>query len=115
MWQTDAHSPLLISYYDDLTRPQDTDEDQGRALLDIDLLFRKNIKGEMAERAEEFHVLTEETGGNLALPASGEAMILEAHEIAKDINSQYVMSYSRSMHQGPLSIAGLRSSRGAWD
>lgn len=95
-----AVDPILIDALPSTRDRQDPTPDlktlmktKGGALLDIDLLFRKNIKGEMAERAEEFHILTEETGGNLALPASGDAMIIEAHEIAKDINSQYVMSY----------------------
>ena len=95
-----AVDPHLIDALPSTRHPGDPTPDlktmmknKGGTLLDIDLLFRKNIKGEMAERAEEFLILTEETGGNLSLPGSGDAMISEAHEIARDINSQYVMSY----------------------
>lgn len=69
-------------------------KNKGGFVLDIDLLFgRKGIKGALAERSEEFSVLTEETGGNLWLPGSAEEMIRRAHEVARDIDAQYVMSY----------------------
>ena len=67
---------------------------KGGFVLDIDLLFaRKGIKPALAQRSDEFLVLTEETGGNLWLPGSAEEMITEAREVARDVDSQYVLSY----------------------
>ena len=67
---------------------------KGGVVLDIDLLFaRKGIKPALAQRSDEFLVLTEETGGNLWMPTSGEEMISEAREVARDVDSQYVLSY----------------------
>ena len=67
---------------------------KGGVVLDIDLLFaRKGIKPALARRSDEFLVLTEETGGNLWLPGSADEMINEAREVARDVDSQYVLSY----------------------
>ena len=67
---------------------------KGGVVLDIDLLFaRKGIKPALAQRSDEFLVITEETGGNLWLPGSAEEMIGEAREVARDVDSQYVLSY----------------------
>ena len=69
-------------------------KNKGGFVLDIDLLFgRKGIKPALVERSEEFNAVAEETGGNLWLPESADEMIREAHEVARDINAQYVMSY----------------------
>jgi VWFA-related protein len=69
-------------------------KNKGGFVLDIDLLFgRKGIKPALAERSEEFSALTEETGGNLWLPGTAEEMVREAREVARDVDSQYVMSY----------------------
>lgn len=69
-------------------------KNKGGVVLDIDMLFRrKGIKPALAERSEEFYVLTEETGGNLWLPVSADEMIREAREVAQDIDAQYVLSY----------------------
>jgi hypothetical protein len=69
-------------------------KNKGGFVLDIDLLFgRKGIKPALAERSEEFNAVAEETGGDLWLPGSADEMIREAHEVARDINAQYVMSY----------------------
>lgn len=67
---------------------------KGGVVLDIDLLFaRKGIKPALARRSDEFLVVTDETGGNLWLPSSAEEMIDEAREVARDVDSQYVLSY----------------------
>jgi VWFA-related protein len=67
---------------------------KGGVVLDIDLLFaRKGIKPALAQRSDEFLVITEETGGNLWLPTSGGEMVNEAREVARDVDSQYVLSY----------------------
>ena len=69
-------------------------KNKGGAVLDIDLLFRrKGIKPALVERSKEFLLVTDETGGNLWLPASAAQMIREARDVAEDIDSQYVMSY----------------------
>jgi VWFA-related protein len=67
---------------------------KGGVMLDLDLLFaRKGIKPALAQRSDEFLVVTEETGGNLWLPASADEMVREAREVARDVDSQYVLSY----------------------
>jgi len=67
---------------------------KGGVVVDIDLLFaRKGIKPALAQRSDEFLVITEETGGNLWLPGSAEDMISEAREVARDVDSQYVLTY----------------------
>ena len=69
-------------------------KNKGGFVLDIDLLFgRKGIKPALVERSEEFNAVAEETGGNLWLPGSADEMIREAHEVARDISAQYVMTY----------------------
>ncbi len=79
-------------------------KNKGGFVLDLDLLFRrKNIKPALAERTKEFFVVTEETGGNLWLPGSAKEMIREATEVARDIDSQYVVSYKPLK---PLNAAG---------
>lgn len=67
---------------------------KGGVVLDLDLLFaRKGIKPALAKRSDEFQVVTEETGGNLWLPGSEEEMVREAREAARDVDSQYVLTY----------------------
>lgn len=69
-------------------------KNKGGVVLDIDMLFRrKGIKQALAERSQEFSVLTEETGGNLSLPETADEMIREAREVAQDVDAQYVLSY----------------------
>jgi len=96
-----AVAPELIEALPRTQRKEDPTPDlktmmknKGGFVLDIDLLFnRKGIKPALIERTKEFYVVTEETGGNLSLPDSAEQMIRQAGEIARDIDSQYVMSY----------------------
>lgn len=79
-------------------------KNKGGVVLDLDLLFRrKNIKPALAERTKEFMVVTDETGGNLWLPASAAEMIRQAREVARDIDSQYVMTYKPLQ---PLNASG---------
>jgi hypothetical protein len=69
-------------------------KNKGGVVLDIDLLFaRKGIKPALAQRSDEFLVITEETGGNLWLPGSAAEMNGEAREVARDVDAQYVLSY----------------------
>lgn len=96
-----AVAPELIEALPRTQRKEDPTPDlktmlknKGGFVLDIDLLFnRKGIKPALIERTKEFYVVTEETGGNLSLPDSAAEMIRQAGEIARDIDSQYVMSY----------------------
>ena len=67
---------------------------KGGVVVDLDLLFRrKGIQPALAQRSDEFLVIAEETGGNLWLPGSPEEMVREAREVARDVDSQYVLSY----------------------
>jgi VWFA-related protein len=69
-------------------------KNKGGFVLDIDLLLhRRGIKGALKERSEQFALIADETGGNLWLPSSAEQMIREARDVARDIDSQYVVSY----------------------
>jgi VWFA-related protein len=67
---------------------------KGGVVVDLDLLFhRKGIQPALAKRSDEFMVVAEETGGNLWLPDSPKEMVREAREVARDVDSQYVLSY----------------------
>jgi VWFA-related protein len=69
-------------------------KNKGGMVLDLDLLLhRRGIKGALLERSEQFALIADETGGNLWLPSSAEQMIREARDVARDIDSQYVVSY----------------------
>jgi hypothetical protein len=57
------------------------------------LVGRKGIKDALAQREKEFIEVSEETGGSVALPASAAELIDQASEIARRIDSQYVVSY----------------------
>ena len=96
-----AVAPELIEALPSTRHPGDPTPDlktqlknKGGAVLDLDLIFRrKGIKGALMERSEQFALITDETGGNLWLPSSAEQMIREARDVARDIDSQYVVSY----------------------
>ena len=96
-----AVAPELIEALPRTQRKEDPTPDlktmmknKGGFVLDIDLLFnRKGIKPALIERTKEFYVVTDETGGNLSLADSAAEMVRQAGEIARDIDSQYVMSY----------------------
>jgi VWFA-related protein len=67
---------------------------KGGTVLDIDMLFHRGPKsGELIERQQEFYAVTEETGGNMLLPATTEEMVSDARALAQDMDSQYVISY----------------------
>ncbi|HEX7316837.1 MAG TPA: VWA domain-containing protein [Pyrinomonadaceae bacterium] len=55
---------------------------------------RKEAEREMARGEARLKSLTEETGGRLRQPASEEGMSLEAASVAREIDSQYVVTYS---------------------
>jgi len=69
-------------------------ETKGGMVLDVDRLFRRNgIRSALAQREDEFEILTEETGGSLWLPATSADMIRQGTEVAQTVDSQYVVSY----------------------
>jgi len=55
---------------------------------------RKEAEREMQRGEARLKSLTEETGGRLRQPASEEGMSLEAAAVAREIDSQYVVTYS---------------------
>jgi VWFA-related protein len=55
---------------------------------------RKEAEREMQRGEARLKTLTEETGGLLHQPASEEGMSLEAASVAREIDSQYVITYS---------------------
>jgi VWFA-related protein len=55
---------------------------------------RKEAEREMERGAARLKSLTEETGGRLRLPDSEEGMSIEAAGVAREIDSQYVLTYS---------------------
>ena len=74
---------------------RDLIEAKGGVTLDLERLFRrgKNPKEELEQKERDFGVLTEETGGVLLLPASAEEMTSRAAEVAREVDSQYVVTY----------------------
>ena len=76
---------------------------KGGVTVDVDRLFRRSgVKKEMAQRELEFGQLTEETGGVAWLPETASEMMSQAAEAARDIDSQYVVTYKP---QRPLAEA----------
>jgi VWFA-related protein len=55
---------------------------------------RKEAEREMERGEARLKTLTEETGGRLRLPDSEEGMSIEAAAVAREIDSQYVVTYS---------------------
>ncbi|MGB7923389.1 MAG: VWA domain-containing protein [Pyrinomonadaceae bacterium] len=79
-------------------------EAKGGTVIDIDrwLRGRKGIRKELEKSEEELAALVAETGGSLWLPLSADEMMKEAGEVAREIDSQYVMTYKP---QRPLASA----------
>jgi VWFA-related protein len=65
-------------------------------VVDLDGLFRRghSIRKELEQREEEFGALAAETGGVLWLPVSAEEMMKQAVEVAREVDSQYVITYA---------------------
>ncbi|MDT7780328.1 MAG: Ca-activated chloride channel [Acidobacteriota bacterium] len=66
---------------------------------------RKEAEREMERGETRLKSLTEETGGRLLLPDSIEGMVLEGGGVAREIDSQYVVTYSpkRPLRKAPAS------------
>ena len=69
---------------------------------------RKEAEREMARGEARLKTLTDETGGRLRQPASEEGMSVEAASVAREIDSQYVVTYSPKR---PLRRAGANEYR----
>jgi hypothetical protein len=64
---------------------------------------RKEAEREMERGEIRLKTLTEETGGRLRQPDSEEGMSIEAANVAREIDSQYVVTYSpkRPLRRAP--------------
>ena len=74
---------------------RDVLEAKGGGVVDLERLFGrgKGIKKELARREGEFGELAEETGGGLWLPGTAEEMLEQAAEVAREVDSRYVVTY----------------------
>ena len=54
---------------------------------------RKAIEREMKRGEDRLKALTEETGGRILLPATAEEMVERGPDVAREIDSQYVVTY----------------------
>jgi VWFA-related protein len=88
--------PRMKMPNDDRPDQRDILERKGGTTLDIDRLFRRgvSIKEDLKKREKEFVNLAEETGGGLWLPSSAEEMMQQAIEVAREVDSQYVVTYT---------------------
>ena len=68
-------------------------ETKGGMVLDVEPLLRGGIKGTLKEREKEFQAITEGTGGTLSLPGSAAEMIDHAADVARQVDSQYILTY----------------------
>jgi VWFA-related protein len=94
-----THDPRDPKVYD----MKDILQAKGGVTVDVERLMRRTgIKKEMAQREVEFGKLSEETGGVAWLPETMNGMISQAGEAARDIDSQYVVTYKP---QRPLAEA----------
>lgn len=66
---------------------------KGGGVVDVDVLFQRGIKKTLKEREKEFLAITEETGGTVGLPASADEMIDQAMDVARNVDSQYIVTY----------------------
>ena len=82
---------------------------KGGGVVDLEVLFRRDgIKETLKEREQEFLAITEETGGTVSLPASADEMIGHAAEIARNVDSQYMVSYRPLRPLGSLTAKEYR-------
>ena len=75
--------------------PKDVIRARGAYAIDLDRLIRGkgDVKDEMARRETGFREIAAETGGYAWLPTDVSEMLVEAAEAARDIDSQYVVTY----------------------
>jgi len=87
---------------------------------------RKALEREMKRGEDRLKTLTEETGGRILLPATVEEMVAQGGDVAREIDAQYVVTYSpkrplrnasateyRKLHVGARRLGlSLRARRG---
>ncbi|HKN83094.1 MAG TPA: VWA domain-containing protein [Pyrinomonadaceae bacterium] len=66
---------------------------KGGVAIDIDRLLGVGIKKTLKEREKQFLAITEETGGTISFPASAAEMVDQAADVAREVDSQYILSY----------------------
>ena len=68
---------------------------KGGVTVDVERIFRRGgaSKKQIEQRILEFDQLAEETGGVAWFPETVNDMLLQAATAARDINSQYVVTY----------------------
>jgi VWFA-related protein len=86
-----THDPRRPKEYD----MKDTVQANGGGTVDVERIFRRGgaSKKEIEKRVLEFDQLAEETGGVAWFPEDANEMLLEAGDAARDIDSQYVVTY----------------------
>ena len=68
-------------------------ENKGGLVIDVEPLLRDGIKETLRAREKEFQDITEATGGTISLPASAAEMIDQAAGVAREVDSQYMLTY----------------------
>jgi VWFA-related protein len=88
--------PRMKMPNDDRPDLRDILEAKGGTVIDLDRLFRRgtSINEDLKRREKEFGHLAEETGGGLWLPVSTDEMLQQASEVAREVDSQYVITYA---------------------
>lgn len=98
--------PVMRSPETYVPDPKDVLRARGAWAIDIDRLFRGSgdLKEQMARSELDFAKIAEETGGVAWLPTTAEEMLMKAAEAARDIDSQYVVTYRphRSLSEAKL-------------
>ena len=86
-----THDPRDPSVYD----MKDIVQAKGGVTVDVERIFRSGraSKKEIEKRVVEFDQLAEETGGVAWFPETANEMLLKAGDAARDIDSQYVVTY----------------------
>jgi hypothetical protein len=79
---------------------------KGGVTIDVERIFRRGgaPKKEIEKRVLEFDQLAEATGGVAWFPEDASEMLLKAGDAARDIDSQYVVTYKpqRSFAEAPV-------------
>ncbi|HEY0003516.1 MAG TPA: VWA domain-containing protein, partial [Pyrinomonadaceae bacterium] len=85
-------------------------EKSGGVIIDIERWLGRgvDIREALKQREKEFGNLAEETGGSLQLPATADEMVRQVREVAREIDSQYVITYKP---QRPLNSASASEYR----
>ncbi|HEV8367573.1 MAG TPA: VWA domain-containing protein [Pyrinomonadaceae bacterium] len=97
-----THDPRNPTVYD----MKDIVQAKGGVTIDVERIFRRGgaPKKEIEKRVLEFDQLAEATGGVAWFPEDASEMLLKAGDAARDIDSQYVVTYKpqRSFAEAPV-------------